>query len=91
MALIIPDYTRIYCISKYCVRYYYVIIAIVPVLLFLFWFTRKTFVKFSNRFELEAYLKSKKTDRMIVLALRSLAFVFLLVAIASPFVLVRKR
>ena len=90
MALIIPDYTRIYCISKYCVRYYYVIIAIVPVLLFLFWFTRKTFVKFSNRFELEAYLKSKKTDRMIVLALRSLAFVFLLVAIASPFVLESK-
>jgi len=90
MSFIIPDYTRIYCISKYCVRYYYVIIAIVPVLLLLFWFTRKTFVKFGNRFELEAYLKSKKTDRRIILTLRSLAFVFLLIAIASPFVLESK-
>ncbi len=90
MALIIPDYSRIYCISKYCVRYSYVLIAIVPMLLLIFWFTRKTFVKFGNRLELEAYLKSKKTDRKIVLALRSLAFVFLLLAIASPFVLESK-
>ncbi|MBI2650200.1 hypothetical protein HYX04_02700 [Candidatus Woesearchaeota archaeon] len=90
MAFIIPDYTRIYCISKYCVRYYYVLIAIIPVLLLIFWFTRKTFVKFNNRFELEAYLKSKKTDRRIILALRSLALVFLLIAIASPFVLESK-
>ncbi len=90
MAFIIPDYTKIYCMSKYCVRYSYVLIAIVPVLLLLFWFSRKTFVKFANRLELEAYLKSKKTDRMLVLLLRSLAFVFLLVAIASPFVLESK-
>ena len=87
MAFIIPDYAKVYCISKYCVRYSYVLIAVVPLLLLLFWFTRKTFVKFSNRFELEAYLKSKKTDRRIVLALRSLAFIFLMLAIASPFVL----
>src|SRR3989338_3917256 len=87
MAFIIPDYSNIYCISKYCVRYSYVMIAIIPVLLFLFWFARKTFIKFNNRFELEAYLKSKKTDRRIVLILRSAAFVFLLTAIASPFVL----
>ncbi|MBS3105766.1 VWA domain-containing protein [Candidatus Woesearchaeota archaeon] len=90
MAFIIPDYTRIYCISKYCVRYYYIIIAIIPVLLLIFWFTRKTFVKFNNRFEFEAYLKSKKTDRRIILTLRSLALVFLLIAIASPFVLESK-
>ncbi|MBI2652222.1 VWA domain-containing protein [Candidatus Woesearchaeota archaeon] len=90
MAFIIPDYTKIYCISKYCVRYSYVLIAIVPVLLLLFWFTRKTFVKFGNRLELEAYLKSKKTDRMIVLALRSLALIFLMLAIASPFALESK-
>ncbi len=90
MAFIIPDYTSIYCISKYCVRYSYVLVAVIPVLLLVFWLTRKTFVKFSNRFELEAYLKSKKTDRRVVLALRSLAFVFLLLAIASPFVLESK-
>ena len=90
MALIIPDYSKIYCISKYCARYYYVLIAIVPVLLLMFWFTRKTFVKFKNRMELEAYLNLKKTDRKIVLALRSLAFVFLLFAIATPFVLESK-
>lgn len=90
MSFIIPDYTKIYCISKYCVRYYYILIAIIPVLLFIFWLTRKTFVKFNNRFELEQYLKSKKTDRRIVLGLRSLAFIFLLTALASPFVLESK-
>jgi len=90
MSLIIPDYSSIYCVSKYCVRYSYALIAIVPVLLLIFWFTRKTFVKFGNRLELEAYLKSKKTDRKIILTLRSLALVFLLAAIASPFVLESK-
>ncbi|MEK6891999.1 MAG: VWA domain-containing protein, partial [Nanoarchaeota archaeon] len=90
MAFIIPDYSNIYCASKYCVRYSYVLIAIIPILLFLFWLTRKTFVKFNNKFELENYVKSKKTDRKIVFALRSLAFVFLLIAIASPFMLESK-
>jgi uncharacterized membrane protein len=90
MAFIIPDYSSIYCMSKFCVRYSYVLIAILPVLLFLFWMTRKTFVKFGNRLELEAYLKTKKTDRKIVLILRSTAFIFLLVALASPFVLESK-
>ena len=90
MAFIIPSYPSIYCISKYCVRYSYILVAIVPVLLLIFWLTRKTFVKFGNRLELEAYLKSKKTDRKIVLALRSLAFAFLMIALASPFVLESK-
>lgn len=90
MSFIIPDYQSIYCISKYCVRYSYAFIMIVPVLLLIFWLTRKTFVKFGNRLELESYTKSKKTDRKIVLALRSLAFVFLLLAISSPFILESK-
>ncbi|HLC61640.1 MAG TPA: VWA domain-containing protein [Candidatus Nanoarchaeia archaeon] len=90
MSFIIPDYSNIYCTSKYCVRYFYVLIAIIPILLFLFWLTRKTFVKFNNKFELENYVKSKKTDRKIVLALRSFAFVFLMIAIASPFMLESK-
>ena len=90
MAFIIPDYSNIYCMSKYCVRYSYVLVAIIPILLFIFWLSRKTFVKFGNRIELEAYVKSKKTDRKIVLVLRSLAFIFLLLALASPFVLESK-
>ena len=90
MAFIIPDYTRVYCMSKYCVRYSYMLITIIPAILFLFWFTRKIFIKFNNRFELENYLKLKKTDRWIVFALRSGAFAFLLLAIASPFILESK-
>ena len=35
MSFIIPDYSSIYCMSKYCVRYSYVLVAIVPMLLFL--------------------------------------------------------
>src|SRR3990167_9302722 len=90
MAFIIPDYSSIYCASKYCVRYSYVLVAIIPMLLFLFWFMRKTFVKFNNRLELEDYVKSKRKDRKIVLAMRSLAFIFLMIAIASPFILESK-
>ena len=90
MSFIIPDYSNVFCMSKYCVRYSYVLVAIVPVLLLLFWFTRKTFVKFSNRMELEAYLKSKKTDRKVILSLRSVSVVLLMLAIASPFVLESK-
>ncbi|MBI1936352.1 VWA domain-containing protein [Candidatus Woesearchaeota archaeon] len=87
MSFVMPDYSSIYCISKFCVRYSYVLVAIIPVLLLIAWLGRKTFVKFHNRMELEAYLKSKKTDRKIILALRSFAVMFLLLAIASPFVL----
>ncbi len=87
MSFVIPDYTSVYCISKYCVRHSYILIVIMPVLLLIFWLARKTFVKFANRFELEEYLKTKKTSRRIVLALRSIAFIFLIVAIASPFIL----
>src|SRR3989344_3656815 len=90
MSFVIPDYSSLYCISKYCVRYSYVVVAIVPFLLFVFWLTRKTFVKFGNRLELEEYVKTKKKDRRIVLWLRSFAFLFLLFAIASPFVLESK-
>ena len=90
MSFVIPDYSSLYCISKYCVRYSYVLVAIVPFILFVFWLTRKTFVKFGNRFELEEYVKTKKKDRRIVFWLRSFAFLFLLFAIASPFVLESK-
>jgi len=90
MAFIIPDYSKIYCISEYCARYSYVLIAIIPVVLLLFWLTRKTFLKFNNRFELETYVKAKKTDRSIIFILRSFAFIFLLIGIASPFVLESK-
>src|SRR3989344_3173791 len=90
MSFVIPDYSSLYCVSKYCVRYSYIIVVIIPFLLFLFWLTKNTLAKFGNKFELEEYLKTKKTDRKIVLALRSLAFLFLLIAIASPFVLESK-
>ncbi|MBI4153704.1 hypothetical protein HY501_00045, partial [Candidatus Woesearchaeota archaeon] len=90
MAFIIPDYSSIYCVSKYCVRYSYVLVAIIPMLLFLFWFMRKTFVRFNNRLELEEYVKSKRKDRKIVLVMRGLAFAFLMLAIASPFILESK-
>jgi uncharacterized membrane protein len=87
MSFVIPDYSSIYCMGSYCVRYSYAIIAIIPILLFLYWFNRKTFVKFNNRLELEEYLKSKKVERVIVLTLRSIALVFLMLALSSPFIL----
>ena len=90
MSFVIPDYSNIYCMSKYCVRYSYIMIAIIPILLFLFWLSRKTFVKFGNRLELESYIKSKRFDRKIILALRSASVLLLMIAIASPFVLESK-
>ena len=90
MSFIIPDYTRVFCIFGYCVRYSYVLTAVIPVLIFLYWFTKKTFIKFNNRVDYEKYVKSKKHERNVVLLLRSLSFTFILIAIASPFILESK-
>src|SRR3989338_10394224 len=90
MPLVIPDYSKVYCMSKYCVRYSYFLFIIIPAILFLYWFIRKTFVKFSNKIEQQEYLKSKLFDRKIVFLLRGIAITLLIIALASPFILESK-
>ena len=85
--ILLPDISKVYCVSKYCLRYSYLVFAIIPIVFILYWLIRKTFVKFPNKLDQEAYVKSKQYDRRIIFVLRACAMSLLILAIASPFVL----
>lgn len=85
--ILLPDLSKVYCVSKYCLRYSYMVFVIIPVVLILYWIIRKTFVKFPNKLDQEAYVKSKHYDRKIIFVLRAAAMSMLMLAIASPFML----
>ncbi len=88
--VLIPEVSKIACISHYCVRYAYLLLLIIPLIIFLFWFIRKTFVRFPNRLEQETYLASKRKIRRVIFFLRAGACTLLLIALASPFILESK-
>ncbi len=85
--IIIPDISSVFCLSKYCVRYSYMILLIIPVVFLLFWIIRKDFVRFMDKEEQLHFDKEKKKLRSIMLITRSLIFIVLLIAISSPFIL----
>jgi uncharacterized membrane protein len=85
--IVLPDITRVLCVNKYCVRYSYVLLLIIPVILALFWLIRKDFVRFLNKEEQQEFERERKKLRSIMLVTRSLMFILLLVAISSPFIL----
>lgn len=88
--ILFPDLSSVYCISEYCVRYSYVLFLLVPVLLALIWIVPRNFVKFQHKLDQKEYVASKKSIRRQVLFLRSLAFLFIIFALASPFELTDK-
>ncbi|MBI2107760.1 VWA domain-containing protein [Candidatus Woesearchaeota archaeon] len=88
--IIMPDFSKVYCVSKFCLKYSYLMFAVIPAVFLLYWLIRKTFVKFPNKLEQEAYVKSKQHDRKVILFLRSCAFIFIILAMASPFILESK-
>lgn len=85
--MIMPDITKVFCLQKYCVRYSYALLLIIPVILILFWLIRKNFIKFMSKDEQVHFDKERKKLRSIMLVTRSLIFIFLIVSISSPFIL----
>jgi len=85
--MIMPDISRVFCLEKYCVRYSYALLLIIPVIFILFWLIRKNFIKFMSKDEQVHFDKERKKLRKIMLVTRSLIFIFVIISISSPFIL----
>ena len=85
--MIMPDVSRVFCLEKYCVRYSYALLLIIPVIFILFWLIRKNFIKFMSKDEQVHFDKERKKLRKIMLVTRSLIFIFVIISISSPFIL----
>ena len=78
-------FTSKICLKGYCLAnptYLYLIIPLIAILFVLTWIT---FVRFSREEEKKAFVKGRRLDRVLFIILRSLVFVLLLIAIASPY------
>ena len=87
---IVPDVSKVVCLSSFCLRYSYVIVLIIPTLILLWLYVRKQTVRLLNKEEQAAFEAEKKPQRSIFFAIRALLLVFLFIAIASPFLLETK-
>lgn len=88
--ILLPDLSSVHCLSSYCVRYSYILFLLIPALLSLIWIVPRNFVKFQHKLDQKEYVASKKSIRRQVLLFRSLAFFFIIIALASPFELTDK-
>src|SRR3989344_4070722 len=88
--VLIPDYSKVACISKFCLRYYYALFLIIPIAIILYFVMNRNFIKFMDKSEQRTYESSKKRQRMIFFATRIGILLFLLIAISSPFILEQK-
>jgi uncharacterized membrane protein len=78
-------FTQKICIGGYCLAKTYAIYLIVPLVLILIALTWVTFVKFKEESEKKTFVKEHRSDRILFFVLRSLIFMLLLIAIASPY------
>ncbi len=90
MVFILPNLKSIFCVGNVCTRYSYVLFLIIPVVLIILFLMRKDFVKFKSKKEQDSYREQRRNIRIILIITRSLLFVSLLIAIASPFVVQEK-
>jgi len=77
--------SRKICIEGYCLaksHYVFLVVPLVLVLLMLLWVN---FVKFKKDDEKKAFVREHRKDRVMFFVLRALTFLFLLIAIASPY------
>jgi len=90
MAFILPDISSVFCISKFCIRYSYVVLLIIPFTIGLYFLIKKNFINFFDKSEQTSYESGKGKQRLIFFIIRSMIFGMLLIAIASPFILETK-
>lgn len=74
-----------YLVTSLPLRDPWILLLAIPLLIGLFWAMRKNFIKFSKKEDKQEYLAQKRGMRRIVLVLRSLAVIFLVIALATPF------
>ena len=87
MAFILPDLSSVFCMSKFCLRYSYAALAIIPLVIILYFVIRKNFINFFDKSEQISYDKEKKKQRLIFFIVRSVILALVIIAIASPFLM----
>ena len=87
MAFVFPDISNVVCMGKFCFEYAYMALFAIPFITALYFIMNKSFIRFFDRAEQSGYEREKKNQRLIFFIARSLVFLFLLIAIASPFIM----
>jgi len=87
MPFVFPDLSNVVCMGKFCFEYAYMALFAIPFIILLYFIMQRSFVRFFNRAEQSSYDREKKSQRLIFFIARSLVFLFLLIAIASPFIM----
>ena len=78
------------CFSDYCLAHPYALLLLIPLIIILLAFLKKSFVKFQTKKEMEEYEKEKSKIRLFIIITRSIIFLLLVIALASPFALEQK-
>jgi uncharacterized membrane protein len=87
VAFVIPDISSVFCMSSFCLKYAYVALLIIPILIFLYLIINRNFIKFFDKSEQLSYEKEKIKQRKIFFASRALIFLLVLIAISGPFIM----
>jgi len=87
MAFILPDLSSVFCMSKFCLRYSYIALLIIPFTVGLYFLIKRNFIKFFDKSEQASYEGEREKQRMYFFIIRSLIFAMVLIAIAGPFLL----
>ena len=71
MAFIFPDLSSALCVSKFCLRYSYAILFIVPFIIFLYFIiVRANLIRFFDKSEQISYDREKKEQRLVFFIVR---------------------
>lgn len=73
----------------YYLKYPYLLASIIPILLFLIWFLWRDFTKHRSDAEKKVYRKERRKIRWFMLFSRTLISALIIIALASPFTLVK--
>src|SRR3989344_3549917 len=87
MPFVFPDLSNVFCMGKFCFEYGYAALFAIPFIIALYFIMQRSFVRFFDKGEQSSYEREKKNQRLIFFIIRSLVFLFLLIAIASPFIM----
>jgi len=73
------------CIAEYCVVNPYLVLLIIPIFIVLLLILKHTFIDIKDKAKKEEFVKNKKSIRTFLLVTRTLIFLFLLMALATPY------
>ncbi|MFH1642227.1 MAG: vWA domain-containing protein [Nanoarchaeota archaeon] len=70
---------------EYCIAKPHIILLIIPLIFLLYYLINRTFVSFKTKAAEEEFIRSKTKDRYFLLVSRSIIFLLVLIALATPY------